>query len=148
MKSAIRSPNLSNLAICPLLVNKTAIAATGLALALDTAATALQLWQSPGKLFREARRASPSAKITERASDGAGLPSRASFGRRPENRFGKPNGPAPSAKITEASASDAPLRGCRPRKFSREARRARPPASKRERAFGQPDRPDPSPNLR
>ena len=36
---------------------------------------------------------------------------RGSFGRRPESFFGKPNGPAPSAKITEASASDAPLRG-------------------------------------
>ena len=41
------------------------------------------------------------------------------------------NGPAPSAKITEASASDASPRLSRklqpsPRKFSREARRARP----------------------
>ena len=41
MKSAIRSPNLGDLAIwpllltCPLLVDKTAIAATGLVLALD-----------------------------------------------------------------------------------------------------------------
>ena len=94
-----------------------------------------ELWPSPGKLFREARRASPQrqnngarARATARVCHGC----RGSFGRRPESCFGKPDGPAPSAKITEASASDAPpprlSRKLRPspRKFSREARRARP----------------------
>ena len=38
MKSAIRSPNLTDLAIWPLLIDKTAIAATGLVLDLDKAA--------------------------------------------------------------------------------------------------------------
>ena len=38
MKSAIRSPNLTNLAIWPLLIDKTATAATGLVLDLDKAA--------------------------------------------------------------------------------------------------------------
>ena len=38
MKSAIRSPNLADLAIWPLLLDKTAIAATGLVLDLDKAA--------------------------------------------------------------------------------------------------------------
>ena len=37
MKSAIRSPNLGDLAIWPLLLDKTAIAATGLVLDLDKA---------------------------------------------------------------------------------------------------------------
>ena len=39
MESAIRSPNLRDLAILPLLLDKTAIAATGLVLDLDKAAT-------------------------------------------------------------------------------------------------------------
>ena len=38
MKSAIRNPNLKDLAIWPLLVDKTAIAATGLVLSLDKTA--------------------------------------------------------------------------------------------------------------
>ena len=94
-----------------------------------------KLWPSPGKLFREARRASPSARITERARATARVchGCRGSFGRRPEKFFGKPNGPAPSAKITEASASDAPLPGCRG-SFNR----------RRESFLGKPDGPDPS----
>ena len=111
-----------------------------------------ELWPSPGKPDGPA----PSAKITERARATARVchGCRGSFGRRPESCFGKPDGPAPSAKITEASASDAPpprlSRKLRPspRKFSREARRARPQRQNDGRAFGQPDGPDPSPNLR
>ena len=51
----------------------------------------------------------------------------------PESCFGKPNGPAPSAKITEASASDAPLPGCRGSVNRR-----------RESFLGKPDGPHPS----
>ena len=139
MKPAICSPNFRDLAICPRLVNKTAIAATGRPRSLRFA--------SLGTLLREARPATPqrqndgsereggcrrsfgrhpensfgkpdgpapSARITERARATARVchGRRGSFGRRPES-FGKPNGPAPSAKITQASASDAPLPGCR-----------------------------------
>ena len=52
---------------------------------------------SLGNLFR-ARRANP-----QRQNDGSEREGgcRRSFGRRPENCFGKPDGPAPSAKITE-----------------------------------------------
>ena len=51
---------------------------------------------SLGNLFREARRANP-----QRQNDGSEREGgcRRSFGRRPENCFGKPDGPAPSAKI-------------------------------------------------
>ena len=102
----------------------------------------------PENCFGKPDGPAPSAKITERARATARVchGCRGSFGRRPESCFGKRNGPAPSAKITEASASDAPpprlSRKLRPspRKFSWEARR--------ERAFGQPDGPDPSPNPR
>ena len=105
---------------------------------------------------------------------------RRSFGRRPENCFGKPDRPAPSAKITERARATARVcHGCRG-SFSRrpescfekqrassqrqnygsERERRAPPRlsrklqpsprkfSREERAFGQPDRPDPSPNLR
>ena len=67
-----------------------------------------KLWPSPGKLFREARRANP-----QRQNDGSEREGgcRRSFGRRPENCFEKPDGPAPSVKITGASASDAPPPG-------------------------------------
>ena len=62
---------------------------------------------------------------------------RRSFGRHPENCFGKPGGPAPSARITERARATARVcHGCpprlspklqpSPRKFSWEARRARP----------------------
>ena len=141
-----------------------------------------------GNLFREARRATP-----QRQNNGSEREEgcRRSFSRRPENCFGKPDGPAPSAKITErvratafattvaeasavarkvvsgsptgqlpcsakitaASASDAPpprlSRKLRPspRKFSREARRARP-QRQNDGSFRAADGPDPSPNLR
>ena len=99
-----------------------------------------ELWPSPGKLFREARRASPQRQNNgARACDGAGLPRlsgsptgqlpapklrkraratrplrgcRGSFGRRPESFLGKPDGPDPSVKTTGTSF--------------RAARRARP----------------------
>ena len=159
MKSAIRSPNLEIWAICPLLVDKTAFAATG-------RPRSLRLHRL--NLFREARPATPqrqndgsereggcrrsfgrhpencfgkpggpapSARITERARATARVchGCRGSFGRRPESCFGKPNGSAPSAKITEASASDAPLPGCRG-SFNR----------RRESFLEKPDGPDPS----
>ena len=72
-----------------------------------------KLWPSPGKIFREARRASPQRQNDRaRASDGAGLP-RLSRKLRPSPGKLFRDGQAPSAKITEASASDAPLPGCR-----------------------------------
>ena len=66
---------------------------------------------SLGNLFREARRATP-----QRQNDGSEREGgcRRSFGRRPENCFGKPDGPAPSAKVTErARATPRVCHGCR-----------------------------------
>ena len=59
---------------------------------------------SLGNLFREARRANP-----QRQNDGSEREGGCgrSFGRRPENCFGKPDGPAPSAKITERARATA-----------------------------------------
>ena len=58
------------------------------------------------KLFREARRASPQRQNNgSRACDGAGLPW---LSRKLRPSPEKPDGPAPSVKITGASASDAP----------------------------------------
>ena len=89
-----------------------------------------KLWPSPGKLFREARGASPQRQNNgARACDGAGLPwlsrklrpspgklfreaRRASSQRHPERFLGKPDGPDPSVKTTGTSF--------------RAARRARP----------------------
>ena len=157
MKSAIRSPNLK---IWPLvrfwLIKRP----------LRPLAPKIPPLSSLGNLFREARPATP-----QRQNDGSEREGgcRSSFGRRPENCFGKPdgppapeqrsarerrrgfamavaeasavarkvvsrsNGPAPSAKISEATASDAPLPGCRG-SFNR----------RRESFLGKPDGPDPS----
>ena len=61
---------------------------------------------SLGNLFREARRARPQRQNNgARASDGAGLPW-LSRKLRPEDCFGKPDGPAPSAEITERAPCD------------------------------------------
>ena len=125
---------------------------------------------SLGNLFREARRASPQRQNNGAcASDGAGLPW-LSRKLRPEDCFGKPDGPAPSAEITERARATARVcHGCRrprsPRFASlgnlfREARRANPQrqndGSKREggcrrsfgrrpeNCFGKPDGPAPS----
>ena len=119
---------------------------------------------SLGNLFREARRASPQRQNNGAcASDGAGLPW-LSRKLRPEDCFGKPDGPAPSAKITERARATARVcHGCRrprsPRFASlgnlfREARRATPQrqndGSEREggcrpeNCFGKPDGPAPS----
>ena len=95
-----------------------------------------KLWPSRGKLFREARRASPQRQNNgARACDGAGLPW-LSRKLRPEDCFGKPDGPAPSAKITERARATARVcHGCRRPRSSRfaslgnlfrEARRATP----------------------
>ena len=85
------------------------------------------------KFFREARRASPQRQNDRaRASDGAGLP-RLSRKLRPSPGKLFRDGQAPSAKITEASASDAPLPGCRG-SFNR----------RRENFLGKLDGPDPS----
>ena len=99
MKSAI----FRDLAICPLLVDKTAIAATGRPRSLRFA--------SLGNLFREARPATP-----QRQNDGSEREGscRRSFGRHPENFFGKPDGPAPSARMTERARATARVcHGCR-----------------------------------
>ena len=87
---------------------------------------------SLGNLFREARRASPQRQNNGAcASDGAGLPRLSR-----KLCFGKPDGPAPSAEITERARATARVcHGCRrprsPRFASlgnlfREARRANP----------------------
>ena len=127
-----------------------------------------KLWPSPGKLFREARRASPQRQnnATARVCHGC----RGSFGRRPESCFEKPDGPAPSAEITERARATARVcHGCRRPRFPRfaslgnlfrEARRANPQrqndGSEREggcrrsfgrrpeNCFGKPDGPAPS----
>ena len=153
MKSAIRSPNLK---IWPLvrfwLIKRP----------LRPLAPKIPPLSSLGNLFREARPATP-----QRQNDGSEREGgcRSSFGRRPENCFGKPDGP----RTTERARATARVcHGCRgsfsrrpescfekqrassqrqnygserkrrapprlsrklqpsPRKFSREARRARP----------------------
>ena len=123
--------------------------------------------KTTGTSFRAARRARPkpkpsmilrvaltAPKITERARATARVchGCRGSFGRRPESCFGKPNGPAPKrqnygSEREEQRAFPKLSRKLRPspRKFSREARRARQHDGN---AFRQPDGPDPSPNLR
>ena len=82
-----------------------------------------------GNLFWEARRATP-----QRQNNGSEREEgcRRRFSRRPENCFGKPDGPAPSAKITERvrATAFAMYRG----HFGR-----RP-----ESCFGKPDGPAPS----
>ena len=96
-------PEFRDLAICPLLVDKTAIAATGRPRSLRFA--------SLGNLFREARPATP-----QRQNDGSEREGscRRSFGRHPENFFGKPDGPAPSARMTERARATARVcHGCR-----------------------------------
>ena len=95
---------------------------------------------SLGNLFREARRASPQRQNNGAcASDGAGLP-RLSWKLRPEDCFGKPDGPAPSAEITErARATARACHGCqRPipplciaRKLVSGSSSGQPPAPKR-----------------
>ena len=83
---------------------------------------------SLGNLFREARRANPQRQNDGNEREGG---CRRSFGRRPENCFGKPDGPAPSAKITERARATARVcHGCRG-SFGR-----RP-----ESCFGKPDGP-------
>ena len=94
-----------------------------------------KLWPSPGKLFREARRASPQRQNNAaRASDGAGLPwlSR-KLQPSPGKLFREATGRASSQRQNYGSERKrrAPPRLSRklqssPRKFSREARRARP----------------------
>ena len=116
-----------------------------------------KLWPSPGKLFREARRASPQRQNNgARACDGAGLPwlsrklrpspgklfrearrassQRQNYGSERERR-------APSEAVAEASAVAQKV-------FSGSPTGPTPASKRRERAFGQPDGPDPSPNLR
>ena len=116
-----------------------------------------ELWPSPGKLFREARRASPQRQNNgARACDGAGLPrlsrklrpspgklfrearrassQRQNYGSERERR-------APSEAVAEASAVAQKV-------FSGSPTGPTPASKRRERAFGQPDGPDPSPNLR
>ena len=92
------------------------------------------LWPSPGKFFREARRASPQRQNNgARANDGAGLPWLSRKLRpSPRSCFGKPDGPAPSATITERARTTARVcHGCRGG-FGRRA----------ESFLGKPDGPD------
>ena len=114
-----------------------------------------KLWPSPGKLCREARRASPQRQNNgARACDGAGLlwlsrklrPSpgklfrearrassqRQNYGSERERR-------APSEAVAEASAVAQKV-------FLGSPTGLTPASKRRERAFGQPDGPDPSPN--
>ena len=88
-----------------------------------------QLWPSPGKLFREARRASPQRQNNgARASDGAGLPwlSR-KLQPSPGKLFREATGQLPAPKLRKRARATRPSQAvASPRKFSREARRARP----------------------
>ena len=178
MKSAIRSPNLQIWAMCP---DKTAFAATGRprSLRLHRLETcsgsppghlpapkrrkrargrlSQKLWPSPGKLFREARRASPQRQNNgARASDGAGLPwlsrkLRPSPGKlfreaqrarsQPQNYGSERERRAPFQAVAEASTVAEKV-------FSGSPTGPTLASKRRERAFGQPDGPDPSPNLR
>ena len=114
-----------------------------------------KLWPSPGKLCREARRASPQRQNNgARACNGAGLPwlsrklrpspgkllreaRRASSQR--QNYGSKRERRAPSKAVAEASAVAQKV-------FSGSPTGPTPASKRRERAFGQPDGPDPSPN--
>ena len=116
-----------------------------------------KLWPSPGKLFREARWGSPQRQNNgARACDGADLPwlsrklrpspgklfrearrassQRQNYGSGRERR-------APSEAVAEASAVAQKV-------FLRSPTGLTPASKRRERAFGQPDGPDPSPNPR
>ena len=87
---------------------------------------------SLGNLFREARRASPQRQNNgARASDGAGLPWLSRM-LRPEDCFGKFDGPAPSAKITERARATARVcHGCQRPSFFSGSPSGHPPAPKR-----------------
>ena len=116
-----------------------------------------KLWPSPRKLCREARRASPQRQNNgARACDGAGLPwlsrklrpspgklfreaRRASSQR--QNYGGERERRAPSEAVAEASAVAQKV-------FLGSPTGLTPASKRRERAFGQPDGPDPSPNPR
>ena len=104
-----------------------------------------KLWPSPRKLCREARRASPQRQNNgARACDGAGLPWLSRKLRPSPGKLFREARRASSQRQNYGSERErrALSRKLRPspRKFSWEARR--------ERAFGQPDGPDPSPNPR
>ena len=101
-----------------------------------------KLWPSPGKLSREARRASPQRQNNgARVSDGAGLPwlSQASAVAR-KVVSGSPTGQLPAPKLRKRARATRP---------SQAVAEASTVAEKvfLGRAFGQPDGPDPSPNL-
>ena len=147
MKSAIRSPNLKIWAICPLLVDKTAFAATG-------RPRSLRLHRLE-TCFGKPVRPPPSAKTTE-ASAREAVAEALAVARKIVS--GSPTGQPPASEqrsarerrrgfamaVAEASAvarkivsgsptSDAPLPGCRG-SFNR----------RRESFLGKPDGPDPS----
>ena len=111
---------------------------------------------SPGKLFREARRASPQRQNNgARASDGAGLPwlSR-KLQPSPGKLFREATGQLPAPKLRKRARATHPSQAVTEastvaeKVFSGSPTGPTPASKRRERAFGQPDRPDPSPNLR
>ena len=115
-----------------------------------------KLWPSPGKLFREARRASPQRQNNgARASDGAGLPwlSR-KLQPSPGKLFREATGQLPAPKLRKRAQATRPSQAVAEasivakKVFSGSPTGPTPASKRRERAFGQPDRPDPSPNLR
>ena len=112
MKSAIRNPNLKIWQLVRFWLTK----------------RPSRPLASLGNLFREARPATP-----QRQNDGSEREGgcRRNSGRRPENCFGKPDGPAPSVRTTERTRARARVchglsRKLRPSpgKFFREAQRA------------------------
>ena len=108
------------------------------------------------KLFREARRASPQRQNNgARASDGAGLPwlSR-KLQPSPGKLFRDATGQLPAPKLRKRARATRPSQAVAEastvaeKVFSGSPTGPTPASKRRERAFGQPDRPDPSPNLR
>ena len=108
-----------------------------------------KLWPSPGKLFREARRASPQRQ------NGAGLPwlSR-KLQPSPGKLFREATGQLPAPKLRKRARATRPSQAAAEastvaeKVFLGSPTGPTPASKRREQAFGQPDRPDPSPNLR
>ena len=108
----------------------------------------------PEKFFGKPDGPAPSARMTERARATARVchGCRGSFGRRPESCFGTGKLPAPKlrkrARATRPSQAVAEASTVAEKIFSASSTGPTPASKRRERAFGQPDGPDPSRNLR
>ena len=113
-----------------------------------------ELWPSPGNLFREARRASPQrenngARACVRRRGFATAVAEASAVAR-KVVSGSPTGQLPAPKLERRAPSEAVAEALAvaQKVFLGSPTGPTPASKRRERAFGQPDGPDPSPNLR